>query len=695
MKAFWFFAYRAAPIATDEPQSKNAPVGIPVSTAPSRQELVESSELNSAITTQPSTPDNAIPPDDIESFITPVKQVASSPVRFSPAPSESDSPQSLKKASTRSRKKPLKRTSLETKEEPPIIQKRKVSNSSPSRSLRERVSPNYDSSPSERNDPAAISKINFLSPSRLRRSSSSERPRLQQSCNVTPSKKVRLSSFPVKVSDSTANCGTQNMAEEALSPRKSANEDTNAASRRLERRPTQRPTSNEEQVTPAEKPASSKSAICTTTQDIVNKKSTENHHVEEAIDIQQSPGNKKRRSSGNLRSPGSGEIAKGDNDTSCPTDVLQLSDGPLNPCAVYLSPLRILSNGSPKDSKASVSSQTPISTPPMKRSRGSRSLGSPTDRKRLSPLNQILKQRKPKHQGFNKSLVAKGTSISPESVHSGFSSPVVASPNTKKAARNGKRKKSPRLTFPLSKRRTAESPDNSKNISRSSDEGNDWLDEIEMDQQRCTSLCSDDVLCEKEQSTFESDSSPTSPCSKKRRIDKSVVFGGKNFKKPHPKHVSFSGSCSKSRRRSSDAFDGDPDDDVFQSLVSVSIPLKRTKIPSTPLSLSSIKQLQESPILFGSPKSIFNTSPSKFRISPSSLTRKWTEFCPDSKSNDQHTRLRLRKHSKTNSEPRDAETDVRLTDQTTAGTESGENKTEVEQKATRSFKLRKRLQLAH
>lgn len=620
---------------------------------------------------QPSTPENAISRDDIENLITPVKQLANSPVFSSPTLGENSESQSPKKTSARLRKKPLKRYKENGGEETTVVQDILENSPSLSRSLRKRTSFNNDDSLRTSNKSAtAKGDVSSLRMSPI--SISCEQSALRGNCNVTQSGTTRLSSSPQKVTCPSRKHESQVLTEEPALAEKSPSDVVTPSRRVLTRNDLNSPT---------EKTISSKSALASKSCDVIA--SRKNKRGEAEPEKQQSE--QRRTSSTRIRSP-----VRQNAEKSCYLDVLQLSDSPTKPCTVNPVPLRILSGRSPNELKAHASNKLAFSTPPMKRRRGSRSLSSPSDRKRLSPLNQILKQRKPKPECFSKSPTEKCISSSPESVQSGLSLPAFTFPD-RKGAKNTKRKRSPNQSPSQAKRRRISNPNNSRNISNSSYELSDWLDETEVDENSCF-VQAQDILCQDHKSA-EKNSSPMSPLSEKRRIDKSVVFGGKNFKKPQSKRVSFS---DKGRRRSSDAFDGDPDDDVFQSLVSVSVPHRRTKIPRTPVSLNSIKQLQESPILYGAPKSIFNSSPSKFRISPSSLTKKWTQFSPDAESRERNSRLKLRKQSsKTSPEIIETQTDVLLSDQDKTKLDGEEMQTRAKRKSSCSLKRKKRLQLAN
>lgn len=175
---------------------------------------------------------------------------------------------------------------------------------------------------------------------------------------------------------------------------------------------------------------------------------------------------------------------------------------------------------------------------------------SPAETTRLSPLNQILRQQKRKRCLDKCCTVSKGT-------------------------------KSEKCTYGQDDREL-----NSLNVScpvvfddgnsRSSDEVIDWLTEMQRE------------------NDLNENKATMSPPTKKPRIHKSVVFGRKWAHKDKK-----SKKESKTDNLSSDT-SFEEEDEVFQSPSAMASSLKRRHTNETPLSASSIKILQESPILCNS-----------------------------------------------------------------------------------------------
>lgn len=609
---------------------------------------------------QPSTPENVSSPDDIENFITPVKQLARSPVFSSPPLDENNETQSPNKSSARLQKKLSKRGSDDCREELTIVKDIFETSSLP-RSLEKRTCP------SKTNNKNVDDIFDVSSPNKSRKASCKQ---IAKHGDVLPMRtNCFLKRTPLRVTDSNTKRESNNKTEEVALPENS-NGAVHSPSKPMAIQ------TRKDQSAPSGRIVFTKSPLSSNSCNVLATKTSNVEEVEtEKLQLEQNS----KKSTGGVVSPFSENALR-----IAESDVLKPFDDRIHSCAMNSSPVRILSSNSPKQVKTKASNRKILSTPPMKRRRVNRSLSSPSEKKRLSPLNQILKQRKPKPEFFCKSPNEKITPSSPDSVHSGLCSPDVIFQGTKV-----KRKRFLEPTATPAKRKRKNSFNNSSNISKSSYKSNDILDGIGSDQNSSV-VWDEDILCQ-DHVDIEKRSPTISPLSGKPQIDKSVVFGGKDFKRPQTARVSFSGSSSKDRRRSSDAFDADPDDDVFLGLISVSFPHRRTRLPSTPVSLTSLKQLQESPILYGAQKSIFSTSPSKFRISPSSLTRKWAEVSPGPERNCKNVPHRLREQaSEKTSEIDESEKDVLFGDFQERVNESGRK-----QKSNCSLKLKKRLRLSN
>lgn len=212
------------------------------------------------------------------------------------------------------------------------------------------------------------------------------------------------------------------------------------------------------------------------------------------------------------------------------------------------------------------------STPPPKR-RKKKSHGvsnSPAETKRLSPLNQILRQQKRK-RCFSASPADKCAREACEIYARDASS---CAPRTH--FKNGNKVKFSLVNEPCSV---------VEDKTRLSEEADDWLSEME-----------EELDC----SVANSNETQKSPATKKRRIHKSVVFGGKRTRKESVKKTR---SKNVDSSRNSDT-SYEEDDEVFQSPGMLASRLTRRHLNKTPISASSIKVLQESPILLDSNHSL-------------------------------------------------------------------------------------------
>ena len=223
-----------------------------------------------------------------------------------------------------------------------------------------------------------------------------------------------------------------------------------------------------------------------------------------------------------------------------------------------------------------------------------RATTSPVEAERLSPLNQILKQRKRKRADFGK---AGKDDLMDESPLPELKI-VLQSPARKK---HGTEKR------------------NKHNVSRTSSDESDWLCEIEKEQNESASLPAADELCFSSRVTRR-----TTPPNKRLRIDKSKVFGISRGKTKRLPLTSTLSNCDP-------AFDDD-----FLRFSPVRGRLKgKQRLPKTPISAGSLKFLQESPILC-------NESVE----SKSSLPLQGIEESGDSPLDGQHMELRERQSRK-------------------------------------------------
>ena len=263
-----------------------------------------------------------------------------------------------------------------------------------------------------------------------------------------------------------------------------------------------------------------------------------------------------------------------------------------------------LTRASPKAAQLLLNQRPENSNTPQKKGK-KKSNGvsfSPVEPTRLSPLNQILRQQKRKR--------------------------CISSSPADKRSREA-----------LCARDTLRDPSKKKSVQVKG------VDENSLPNVSCSvfveddnSMSSEDVvdwLCEMEKefdrSVVEEDKGAKSPATKKRRIDKSVVFGRKRAGKESSrkqKKKSMNSSLSSDTSY-------EEDDEVFQSPAALaSACLKRRHLNRTPLSASSIKLLQESPILCDS----------KLSMSPSARTRSCSEVSPNSEEYNQSRSLGRRVH---------------------------------------------------
>lgn len=260
-----------------------------------------------------------------------------------------------------------------------------------------------------------------------------------------------------------------------------------------------------------------------------------------------------------------------------------------------------LTSASPKAAQLLLNQRPENSATPQKKGK-KKSNGvsfSPVNPKSLSPLNQILRQQKRKRC-------------------------VSSSPADKRSREVCAR-------YPLC------DPSKKKSLrSKGVDENSSLNASCSVFVEDDNSMSSEDVavwLCEMEKefdrSVVEEDKGAKSPATKKRRIDKSVVFGRKRAgKESSRKQKKKSANSSLSSDTSFEE-----DDEVFQSPGALaSACLKRRHLNKTPLSASSIKLLQESPILCDS----------KLSMSPSARTRRCSEVSPNSEEYSQSRRLARR-----------------------------------------------------
>ena len=218
--------------------------------------------------------------------------------------------------------------------------------------------------------------------------------------------------------------------------------------------------------------------------------------------------------------------------------------------------------------KCSLQNQSPQhSAPPVKRGKRKRNghaiggCNSAAGSKSSSPLNQLLRQQKRKWC-FSSSPVDKCSS---ESIYSHKCD----TPCKNVRARTSVQGVDTNVPSPIA----------IENISRSSAKEDGWLTEMDNSLQRPGA---------------EESQTASLPPKKKRRIDKSVVFGGKHTRKE--KKTKKEGA--NSSLSSDTSFE--EEDEVCQSPGSMASSLRRRHMNKTPLSASSIKILQESPSLCNS-----------------------------------------------------------------------------------------------
>ena len=265
-----------------------------------------------------------------------------------------------------------------------------------------------------------------------------------------------------------------------------------------------------------------------------------------------------------------------------------------------------LTRASPKAAQLLLNQRPENSTTPQKKGK-KKSNGvsfSPIEPTRLSPLNQILRQQKRK-RCFSSSPADKRCREAIE---------VCARDTLRDSSKkNSVRVKGADENSSLNVSCSVSVEDDN---SMSSEDVVDWLCEMEKEFDR---------------SVVEEDKGAKSPATKKRRIDKSVVFGRKRAGKESSrkqKKKSMNSSLSSDTSY-------EEDDEVFQSPAALaSACLKRRHLNRTPLSASSIKLLQESPILCDS----------KLSMSPSARTRSCSEVSPNSEADSQRRRVERRVH---------------------------------------------------
>ena len=253
------------------------------------------------------------------------------------------------------------------------------------------------------------------------------------------------------------------------------------------------------------------------------------------------------------------------------------------------------------------------STPPPKKGK-KKSLGlsnSPAETKRLSPLNQILRQQKRK-RCFSSSPADKRSREAIEMRARDTSCEPGRTPGKETKKKKPTRGK---VADELGGLNVSCPVVIENNNSRSSEDGDDWLTEMEKEYDRS--------MAEKNQVA-------KSPPTKRRRIHKSVVFG----KKRAGKETSKTRKNKSTNSSLSSDTSYEEDDEVFQSPAALaSACLRRRHLNRTPLSASSIKVLQESPILFDS----------KLSLSPSVHTRSCSDVSPNSEEYSRKGRLSRRK----------------------------------------------------
>lgn len=236
---------------------------------------------------------------------------------------------------------------------------------------------------------------------------------------------------------------------------------------------------------------------------------------------------------------------------------------------------------------------------------------SPAETKRLSPLNQILRQQKRKRCVSNSPADKRSGECVEDRARDTSCTPrrTPRKETKKRKSVRGKDSDQPNVL-------NVSCPVVIEDNSRSSEEGDDWLREMEKEFDRS--------IAEKSEVT-------KSPPTKKRRIHKSVVFGGKRAEKESSKKQK---NKSINSSLSSDA-SYEEDDEVFQSPAALasSLCLRRRNLNKTPLSASSIQVLQESPILFDS----------KLALPTSVRTRSCSDMSPFSEEYSRKGRFSRRK----------------------------------------------------
>ena len=268
-----------------------------------------------------------------------------------------------------------------------------------------------------------------------------------------------------------------------------------------------------------------------------------------------------------------------------------------------------LSRASPKVAQLLSNQRPQNSTTPQKKvkKKSNGVSNSPAEPTRLSPINQILRQQKRK-RCFSSSPADKRSRESTEvCVHDTLCAPRTT-PRKIKSVRGKGVDENSSLNVPCP---VFVDDDNSM----SSEDVVNWLCEIEKEFDR---------------SVADKNEVVKSPATKKRRIDKSVVFGRKRAGKESSRKLK---NKSTNSSLSSDT-SYEEDDEVFQSPGALaSACLKRRHLNKTPLSASSIKLLQESPILCDS----------KLSMSPSARTQSCSELSPNSEEHSRSGRLARRK----------------------------------------------------
>lgn len=275
--------------------------------------------------------------------------------------------------------------------------------------------------------------------------------------------------------------------------------------------------------------------------------------------------------------------------------------GELSPVPQFKSPRS--SRGSPVAIHLLLNQPPQNSTPPPKKGKKKPHgvSNSPAETKRSSPLNQILRQQKRK-RCFSSSPADKSSREAAQM--RAYHTPIKG----RETEKSTQRKDTEELGL-LNVSCPVVIEDNN---SRSSEDVDDWLTEMQKE--------FDLSLADENEAT-------KSPPTKKRRIHKSVVFGGKRSRKEKNRKKENT-----NRSLSSDT-SFEEDDEVFQSPAVTASCLRRRRLNKTPLSANSIKVLQESPILCNS----------KLTVSPSSRTRSCSDLSPNSEHHSGNRRLSRRK----------------------------------------------------